>query len=434
MSTTKILLAVLFVAGGAALGYGFARTSETQTAATHETTPPPAGQTVERKILYWYDPMSPNTRFDKPGKSPFMDMDLVPRYADDAADGAGIRIDPTQVQNLGLRTAPVVLDTLSFAQDIPANITFNDYQRAVVQSRAEGFVEKTYSVAVGDHIVQGTPLVDITVPGWASDQSEYLLLKSNRADERILRGVREKLRLSGMPDEMLQEVEKTGKVQTRLTLTAPVGGIITSLEAYKGMNVDKSLTIATIRGIDPVWVTANVPESALHLVDGQRRIRVSVPAFPDIGFQADSHILLPEADAATRTVPLRLSLKNADQRLKPGMTAFIRLRGTGEKALLIPSQALIDMGDEQRVIVRSPDGRFIPKAVTVLRESREKTAIGSGLSEGDEVVVSGLFMIDSEANLRGALDRMRQADAPAAPSPEVSPPGDGSASGHTGQH
>ena len=132
----------------------------------------------ERKVLFWYDPMKPDVKFDKPGKSPFMDMDLVPKYADenDSKSSAGIRIDPTQVQNLGLKTQKVTRGTLNYAQTIPANVSYNDYQFVIVQARAEGFVEKVYPLTTGDKVKKGTPLIDITIPDWVEAQSEFLLL------------------------------------------------------------------------------------------------------------------------------------------------------------------------------------------------------------------------------------------------------------------
>ena len=418
MSAKHIVFFFFLLAGGAALGYGlsgYGKSSSSTAPSGSQASTQQAGQTAERKVLYWYDPMYPGTQFEKPGKSPFMDMDLVPRYAEDG-EGAGIRIDPAQVQNLAVRTEKVERGVLSFARDIPANVEFNNYRLAKVQPRAEGFVEKIHSFAVGDAIKQGAALADITVPAWASDQSEYLLLKSQKADARIVSGVREKMRLTGMPEEMLAAVDKTGRVQTSLTLKSPVSGIITSLDVYPGMNVGKDMTIATVQGADPVWVTANVPERDIHLVNAKNRIRLSIPAYPEKVFQADSFTLLPKADQETRTVPLRLSVNNADGLLKPGMTASIRLRGNGEEALLVPTQSIIDLGHEQRVVTRAADGSFVPKQVQVLRSSREKTAIASGLEAGEEVVVSGLFLIDSEANLRGALERMRK--GPATPAAE----------------
>jgi Cu(I)/Ag(I) efflux system membrane fusion protein len=408
MSAKSILLALVFLAAGVALGYRLFSSGEFQMA---EHAPALAGKTAEkssaREILYWYDPMYPGTHFDKPGKSPFMDMELVPRYKS-GDEGAGIRIDPAQVQNLAVRTEKVVRGRLSFTRNIPANVAFNDYQLAKVQPRAEGFVEKVYSLAVGDGIAGGAPIADITVPAWASDQSEYLLLKEQKASAAIIRGVRKKMRLTGMPEEMLTAVDRTGRVQTTLTLKAPISGVITSLDVYPGMNVNKDMTVATVQGTDPVWVMADVPERDMHLVDARNRIRLTVSAYPEHVFRIDSFTLLPKADQNTRTVPLRVSVNNAEGLLKPGMTANIGLRGSGQEALLIPLQSLIDLGHEQRVITRAADGSFVPRQVQVLRSSREQTAVASGVEEGEEVVVSGLFLIDSEANLRGALERMRK--------------------------
>ncbi|MDR3175763.1 MAG: efflux RND transporter periplasmic adaptor subunit [Desulfovibrio sp.] len=371
-----------------------------------------AEETGERKVLYWYDPMYPATHFDKPGKSPFMDMQLIPRYAE-AGEGAGIRIDPAQTENLAVSTVRVERGRLSFNKEIPANIEFNDYRLAKVQPRAEGFVEKHYFLAVGDVVRAGQELADITVPGWASDQSEYLLLKSQKADVRIIQGVRERLRLSGMPEEMLKAVDADGTVQTRMSLLSPIDGVITSFDVYPGMNVGKDMTIATIQGTNPIWIMADVPERYLPMV-GRGRIRISVPAYPGRVFYADSFTLLPRADMETRTVPLRISLDNSEGLLRPGMTAAIRLRGSDEESLLIPTFAVIDLGDEQRVIVRTEDGGFAPRRIRIRGESGDMTAVESGLGEGEEIVMRGLFLVDSEANLRGALDRMRRDDGPAA--------------------
>jgi Cu(I)/Ag(I) efflux system membrane fusion protein len=412
MKPVKILTIVFLLALGAGLGLAVSRLLFLPAAQPPAEAAPPAGQeSSERKVLYWYDPMYPGTHFDQPGKSPFMDMDLIPRYAEDS-EGSGVWIDPVQERNLAVSTEKAVWGRLSFSRDVPANVEFNDYQLAKVQPRAEGFVEKIYSLAIGDVVRPGDPIASITVPGWASDQSEYLLLKSqNNADRRLLNGVRERLRLSGMPESMLKAVDSSGQVQTRLTISAPIGGVITAIDVYPGMNVDKNMTIAVIQGTDPVWVRADVPERDIYLLDSGQRIQVSLPAWPNQIFYPLSSTLLPQAAQNTRTVPLRLVLENPDARLKPGMSANIRLRGREEEALIIPTQALIDLGREKRVIVRTPEGRFVPRGVQVLRSAPERTALASGLEAGEEVVVSGLFLIDSEANLRGALQRMRQDEA-----------------------
>jgi Cu(I)/Ag(I) efflux system membrane fusion protein len=358
-----------------------------------------------RRILYWYDPMYPGTRFDKPGKSPFMDMDLVPRYAEESG-GAGIAIDPVQLQNLGVKTERAETGKLAFSRDFPGEVVFNSYMTARVQPRAEGFVSDTTPLAVGDRVAPGDRIAAVTVPAWASDQSEYLLLKSQNAGRSIVQGVREKMRLSGMPEEMLDEVDRTGKIQTRLEIRSPVSGVVTELDVFQGMNVEKNMTLAVVQGTDPVWVTAWVPEKDLHLARG--RARLTLPAFPDRAFEILELSVLPKADPATRAVPVRLSVSNPEGLLIPGMTARLRLRATEDEALLIPTQSLIDLGgDDKRVVTRAPDGSFLPKRVTVGRSSRDRTQVLSGLEPGDEVVTVGLFLIDSEANLRGALERLK---------------------------
>jgi Cu(I)/Ag(I) efflux system membrane fusion protein len=271
---------------------------------------------------------------------------------------------------------------------------------------------------VGDSVVKGERLAVITVPGWAADQSEYLLLKSQNAGKAIVSGVREKLRLSGMPEEMLNLVDQTSKIQTELSVSSPISGVITELWVYPGMNADKSMTLAVIQGTDPAWVTAFIPEKDLHLTAG--RARITLPAFPGVAFEATESLILPNADKVTRSVPVRFTVNNPERLLKPGLLATVRLRLQGKEGLIIPTQSLIDLGDEQRVILVQEDGSFLPQKVTGLFSSGDQTLISDGLKEGDKLVSEGLFLIDSEANLRGALNRLAgkdvfDADSPPAP-------------------
>ena len=376
------------------------------------TSAKPENQVSERKVLFWYDPMKPDVKFDKPGKSPFMDMDLVPKYADENDDksGAGIRIDPTQVQNLGLKTQKVIRGTLNYSQTIPANVSYNDYQFVIVQARAEGFVEKVYPLTTGDHVRKGTPLIDITIPDWVEAQSEFLLLSGTGGTPVQIKGVLERLRLAGMPDEDIQKLRSTRTIQTRFTIKAPIDGVITAFDLRTGMNISKDKVVAQIQGMDPVWIGAAVPESIAYLLKDTSQFEISVPAYPDKSFPVEKWNLLPSVDPSTRTLQVRLQVSNKDERLKPGMNAYLKLNTQSPEMLLIPSQAVIDTGKEQRVITVDEEGRFVPKPIHVLHESQQQSGIGSGLNEGETVVVSGLFLIDSEANITGALERMRHAE------------------------
>lgn len=415
MASLKIKYAALItgslILGGLVSVGGYHYLTSAQKA---ETTSP------ERKVLFWYDPMKPDTKFDKPGKSPFMDMDLIPKYADEENDknDHGIRIDPTQVQNLGLKTEKVIKGQLNYSQTIPANVSFNEYQFVIVQARSDGFVEKVYPLTIGDKVKKGTPLIDITIPEWVEAQSEYLLLSSTNGTATQLKGVLERLRLAGMPENDIQRLRSSRSIQTRFTITAPIDGVITAFDLRTGMNISKDNVVAKIQGMDPVWISAAVPESIAYLLKDTSQFEISVPAYPDKTFNVEKWNILPSVDQTTRTLQVRLQVTNQDERLKPGMNAYLKLNTRSQDMLLIPSQAVIDTGSEQRVITVDSDGRFVPKVINVLHESQQQAGIGAGLSEGDTVVVSGLFLIDSEANITGALERMRHAEKPADVMPE----------------
>lgn len=405
LKNTALILGSMLI-GGALTAALYARWAPTQSAA------PAAEQ--QRKVLFWYDPMYPNTRFDKPGKSPFMDMDLVPKYADEehaAAGAPGVRIDPTQTQNLGVKTAAVTRGPLGYAQTFPANISYNEYQYVIMQARAAGFINKVYPLTVGDKVKQGTPLLELTIPDWVEAQSEYLLLQETGGTATQVEGILERLRLAGMPDDDIRRLKATRKIQTRFTLKAPIDGVITAFDLRAGMNIAKDNVVAKIQGMDPVWVSVAVPESIAWLIKDASQFSIQVPAWPGKTFRISKWTLLPSVDSATRTLQLRLQVNNPDEALKPGMNAYLQLTSESAPMLLIPSKALIDSGSEQRVITVDNEGRFVPKIVQVFHESAGVTAIRSGLQEGEKVVASGLFLIDSEANIAGALERMR-AQAP----------------------
>ncbi|VTM23782.1 Cation efflux system protein CusB precursor [Raoultella terrigena] len=413
LKTAALIISSMSLGGMIAAGLYYSGLAPAHPAGDAE---PAAGQA--RKVLFWYDPMYPNTRFDKPGKSPFMDMDLVAKYADEEVPPSaapGVRIDPTQTQNLGVKTAAVVRGPLSYARTFPANVSYNEYQFVIVQARSAGFIDRVYPLTVGDKIKKGTPLIDLTIPDWVEAQSEYLLLQETGGTATQVEGILERLRLAGMPDEDIRRLKATRKIQTRFTLKAPIDGVITAFDLRTGMNIAKDNVVAKIQGMDPVWISASVPESIAWLIKDASQFALSVPAWPDKAFTISKWSMLPGVDAATRTLQLRLQVDNPDETLKPGMTAWLKLNAQSQPMLLIPSKALIDSGAEQRVITVDGDGRFVPKPVEVFQQSGDMTAIRSGIHEGEKVVASGLFLIDSEANISGALDRMRAKPTAATP-------------------
>ncbi|MDR1452330.1 MAG: efflux RND transporter periplasmic adaptor subunit [Helicobacteraceae bacterium] len=350
----------------------------------------------DRKILFWYDPMYPNVKFDAPGPSPFMDMDLIAKYADgDERDG--FKIDAAQRQNLGLKTAVVRYGALDFSGRFPAVIAFNGHRKAVVQHRAAGFVERAYPFTIGDFVKKGEPLCDITIVEWAEAQSEYVVTRSETALNR--------LRLAGMSDEEIEALKAKPVVKTRFTMKAPIDGVLTEFNMRDGMNFEKSSVAATIEGIDPIWINAFIPEKLSRGIEGAK---FSV-AIGESEYALRNAKLLPSGDLETKTITLRAELPNPNRAFKPNANAIVKASIASERMLLIPSRAVIDDGVLPRVIVLDDEGYFVPKAVKIIAEAGGLTAI-EGLLEGESVVETGLFLIDSEANINGALDRLKKYD------------------------
>ncbi len=251
----------------------------------------------------------------------------MPKYADesDEKSNGGIRIDPTQVQNPGLKTQKVTRGMLNYSQTIPANVSYNEYQFVIVQARSDGFVEKVYPLTIGDHVKKGTPLIDITIPEWVEAQSEFLLLSGTGGTPTQIRGVLERLRLAGMPEEDIQRLRSTRTIQTRFTIKAPIDGVITAFDLRTGMNISKDKVVAQIQGMDPVWISAAVPESIAYLLKDTSQFEISVPAYPDKTFHVEKWNILPSVDQTTRTLQVRLRVSNKDEFLKPGMNAYLKL-------------------------------------------------------------------------------------------------------------
>ena len=390
------------VAGVGGYWYGASR------ATSHAAAPAP--NSSDRKILYWYDPMEPQQHFDKPGKSPFMDMDLVPKYADEENGSGGVTIDPRVAQNLGVRTADVARGRTDRRVEAVGGVVWNERAVFVIQARSGGFVEKLHARAPLDPVEKGQPLVDLLVPDWAAAQEEYLLLRRAGKDAALAEAARNRLRLLGMSEEQVGLLEKTGQAQAHITLHAPITGVIAELGVREGMTVASGAMLFRLVDLATVWVNAEVPEGQGGWLKPGTAVEARVPSFPDQVFRGRVSAILPEVNAATRTLRARVELANPGGRLKPGMFATLAFAGSaGGEALLVPSEAIIRTGARSVVIVAEGEGRFRQQEVELGFESGGRSEIRSGLAEGDKVVVSGQFLIDSEASLRATGTRMEGA-------------------------
>ena len=395
-------LMVVLILAGAAGGFWFAQRQ------AHPILDSAAQAGNDKKALYWYDPMVPAQRFDKPGKSPFMDMQLVPMYADEGGDQAGVKIDPGVMQNLGIRLAKVEQTSLAATLDAVATVQFNDRDVAVIQARSGGFVERVYARAPGDVIGRGAPLVDLRVPEWFGAQSEFLALRGT-GDETLTNAARERLRQLGMSADMIAKLEQGGRPQALVTIASPIGGVIQTLDIRAGMSVAAGAPLARINGLDTVWLEAAIPETQAGLVETGMLAQAQFAGYPGEKFAGKVIAVLPETNRESHTLRVRVELSNPHLRFKPGMFAQLRLQGARrENVLLIPAEAVIRSGARSLVITALEGGRFQPVEVETGREVDGKTVILKGLSAGQQVVASGQFLIDSEASLKGVIARMNR--------------------------
>lgn len=362
-------------------------------------------QQPQRTILYWYDPMVPDQHFNVPGKSPFMDMELQPKYAEASDSRHRVTIDPAMIQNLGIRVAPVKRDFLDLSFKASATVQRNDRAVVIIQARTNGFVERVYNRAPGDIVTSGTPLVDIRVPDWAGAQQEFLSLSKTHETELINAG-RERLTQLGMPAALIAQVERSQVVHPLFTVRTPLAGELESLEVRSGMTLTAGTTLAQINTLDPVWLEAAIPEAQTDDIHQGDTIETEFSAYPGKRFQGHVSTVLPDMDSQTHTLRVRVDLDNHASLFRPGMYATLHTHHRTTQALLwVPTEALIPGGTHTLVMVAKDGGSFEPVAVTVGMESHGRTAVLSGLSEGQKVVVSGQFLIDSEANLQGVMTR-----------------------------
>ena len=405
--------ALVLIAGG--VGYAVAHMQMSGADATQTAG---SGPNAGRRILYWYDPMVPNERYPGPGKSS-MNMDLIPKYADEGGEGSGVRIDPALTQNLGVRLATVERGTLGQRLQATGVVEFNERDVALVQPRASGFVERTYRRAPGDVVRAGAALADLYVPEWAGAQTEFLALR--RTGERsLIEAGRQRLRLAGMSPALISQVERTGRPRPVTTVTTPIGGVIQTLNVRPGMTVSQGQTLAEVNGLGTVWLNVAVPEAQAGQVRVGQAASASFSAYPGESFAGRVTTILPQAQAETRTLEARVELPNPTERIRPGMFATVELFERSQRpTLLVPAEAVIRTGRRNIVMLALPNGRFQPAHVRIGREDGGRIEVLAGLREGERVVASGQFLLDAEASLADVA--ARPVDAVPA-SPATAPP------------
>jgi Cu(I)/Ag(I) efflux system membrane fusion protein len=366
-----------------------------------------------KRVLYWHDPMVPGRRFDAPGQSPFMNMRLVPVY-EDGSDGGDVSVSPRIQQNLGIRTAEVRRQTMTLRVEAVGTVAFNERDQVIVQARAAGYVEALHVRATLDPVRAGQPLADLYVPEWIAAQEEFLSVRRFSGSDlaTLVDAARQRLRQAGMSDEQIRDVETRGAVQPRITLTSPIAGVVAELATREGMTVMAGETLFRINGLSTVWVNAAVPESQAALLRPGALASARSLALPGTELRGNVQAILPDVDPVTRTIRVRVELANPEFTLAPGMFVNVSFEAAARAALVVPSEAIIRTGTRTVVIVTDGSGNFRPVDVEVGLETDGNAEVTRGLEPGQSVVVSGQFLLDSEASLRATSTRMQ--DMPAA--------------------
>jgi len=369
---------------------------------------------AKKTPAYWVAPMNPNYKRDKPGKSP-MGMDLIPVYADgssgDSGAGVGtIKVSPDVVNNLGVRTVTAKYSQLHDQIDTVGYVGYDEDKLVHVHPRVKGWVEKLYVKAIGDPVQKGQKLYDIYSPELVNAQEE-LLLALERKNARLIQASENRLVALQLPKETIEQLKKNRKIQQFVTFRAPQQGVVEMLNIREGFYVQPGTSMLAIGDLREVWVEAEVFERQASAVKIATPVTMELDYLPGKKWQGQVDYIYPTLDPKTRTVKVRLRFDNKNGVFKPNMFAQISIHIQDEgEALLIPKEALIRTGNQDRVVLALGKGQFKSIAVKVGRFDHDRVEIIDGLAEGDNVVSSAQFLLDSESSKTSDFIRMNHGE------------------------
>ena len=359
----------------------------------------------EEKVMYWVAPMDANYRRDKAGKSP-MGMELIPVYEGADKDSSTVSISPVVVQNLGVRTAKAELTRLWRGIDTVGYVGYDESKVSHIHLRTEGWIEKLAIESEGARVKKGDFLFDVYSPKLVNAQEELITALST-GNKGLISATKERLAALGISRSQIKTLEKNRKVKQRISIYAPQDGVVSDLPVREGMFVKPAQKVMTLGDLSSVWLLAEVFERQSQWVEDGQSAEVSLSYIPGKVWQGEVEYIYPSLDPKTRTLKVRLRFDNPGEQLKPNMYANVKIfGGAKENTIVIPLEGLIRTGREQRVILALGEGKFQARNVKAGIESGNYVEILQGLNENDEIVISGQFLIDSEASMRASLSRM----------------------------
>jgi Cu(I)/Ag(I) efflux system membrane fusion protein len=405
-SNTKIIIAIII---GAAIGAG------TLGLFLNPNSEGPKTNSEEKKPLYWVAPMDSNYRRDKPGKSP-MGMDLIPVYEDESSTddfGPGaVRVAPHVVNNLGVRTAPVELENMHTEISTVGYVQYDEDKLIHIHPRVDGWIEKLYVKAEGDPVEKGQPLYSLYSPQLVNAQEE-LLIALKRNNGSLVTAAKDRLKALQLSAGLIKELEQTKKVQQTITFYSPQAGVVDGLKIREGFYVKPGDTLLSIGKLDQVWVEAEVFERDAALIKEGLPVSMTLDYLPGEDWTGVVDYVYPALNSKTRTLRVRLKFGNPDFQLKPNMFAQVSIHANqADSAIIVPKEAVIRTGKQDRVVLALGDGQFKSIEVTIGRVDKDSIEILSGLNEDDVVVTSAQFLIDSESSKSSDFKRMTHDEVP----------------------
>jgi Cu(I)/Ag(I) efflux system membrane fusion protein len=361
----------------------------------------------ERKVLYYRHPHNPTITSDTPMKDE-MGMDFVAVYEE---GGVQVKISPAVVQNMGVRTAPVERGRLWRRIDTVGYVDFDEELLSHVHLRAEGWIERLAVKSEGERVDRGDLLFELYSPTLVNAQEEYLQALAS-SSETLVRASRERLVALGVSEDQIKQLRRSRKVRQLLKVYARQDGIVSQLDVREGMFVRPATEVMTLADLSRIWLVAEVFEGQTEWVKVGAPAEVRLSYLPGRLWEGQVEFIYPSLDPTTRTLRARLQFPNPDETLKPNMFADVTIYGGARSGILIiPREALIRTGTQDRVILALGRGRFKPRVVKAGMEAGDWVEILEGVREGDQVVASGQFLIDSEASLKASILRLSDASS-----------------------
>ena len=382
-------------------------------------------ETGDRKILYWYDPMHPAYKSDKPGFAPDCGMQLVPKYADRGPasgqmDPGTVMISPDKQQLMGVRTTTVQRESLVRTIRTTGQVAADETRIAHIHVKVSGWIDKVYVDFVGQLVRKGQPLFTLYSPDLVATQEEYLIARRGenslnsspfaevrQSANSLLRAARDRLKLWDISDAQIEKLERTGEVSRTMTFYAPVTGYVTDRKAFPQTSVTPDMELYTVSNLSTVWVMADVYEYELPYLRVGQRAQIQLSYYPGKLWNGRVAYIYPTLDPQTRTAKVRIDLPNRGFQLKPQMFADVQLQVNYGRQIVVPQEAVLDSGKHQTVFVAAGAGHFEPRLIQAGPQMEGKVVVLSGLRPGETIVSSGNFLIDSESQLKNVMEGMQ---------------------------